>query len=94
VSVLFIFHPTVSLSSLDMAAEESPPWWSRFPPPQRTPQLYSKENLLRQFQILGDILSAGTLIIDVRTPSANDISNKHVLKNSKRSGVRTTKAVA
>jgi hypothetical protein len=48
-----------------MAAEE-PPWWSKFPEPQRTPQVYSRENLLRQFQILGDVLNAGTLIIDVR----------------------------
>lgn len=50
-----------------MASEEEPPWWSKFPEPTVTPQMYSKENLLGQFQIFGDILNAGTLIIDVRS---------------------------
>jgi hypothetical protein len=37
-----------------------------FPPPTLTAPLYPKEDLLRQFNILQDILNAGTLLIDVR----------------------------
>jgi len=48
-----------------MQAEEKP-WWSVFPAPQRTAPVYPKENLLRQFNILQDVLNAGTLLIDVR----------------------------
>jgi len=48
-----------------MAAEE-PPWHAAFPTPTRAPPTYPKADLLRQFTILGDILNAGTLLIDVR----------------------------
>jgi len=37
-----------------------------FPPPTTECQRIPKERLLTQFQILGDILNAGTLLIDVR----------------------------
>jgi len=46
--------------------QEQSQWWTAFPAPTRTAQLYSRENLLRQFNVLGDILNAGTLLIDVR----------------------------
>lgn len=48
-----------------MQAEEKP-WWEAFPKPERTARVYPKENLLRQFNILQDLLNAGTLLIDVR----------------------------
>ncbi|KIW07928.1 uncharacterized protein PV09_01835 [Verruconis gallopava] len=57
---------TIALRHRSTMAAEEPPWWSKFPQPERSPPLYSKEDLLRQFQILGDVLNAGTLIIDVR----------------------------
>jgi hypothetical protein len=37
-----------------------------FPPPRSTAPIMPKEQLLQQFAILGDILTAGTLLIDVR----------------------------
>lgn len=46
--------------------QEEPPWWEKFPVATRTAPVYSKETLLRQSAILGDILNAGTLLIDVR----------------------------
>jgi arsenical-resistance protein 2 len=46
--------------------QEEAPWWEKFPVATRTAPTYSKETLLRQFNILGDILNAGTLLIDVR----------------------------
>ena len=55
-----------------MQAEEKP-WWAAFPTPERTATVYPKENLLRQFNILQDILNAGTLLIDVRR---NDYEGK------------------
>jgi|ERR1700761_349054 len=36
------------------------------PPPTTECQRIPKEQLIRQYQILGDILDAGTLLIDVR----------------------------
>jgi arsenical-resistance protein 2 len=36
------------------------------PPPTTECERIAKEQLIRQFQILGDILNAGTLLIDVR----------------------------
>jgi hypothetical protein len=41
---------------------------SQFPIPEPTTtcQVIPKEQLLRQYQILGDVLNAGTLLIDVR----------------------------
>jgi arsenical-resistance protein 2 len=36
------------------------------PPPTTECQRLPKEQLIRQFQVLGDILNAGTLLIDVR----------------------------
>lgn len=47
-------------------ATEEPPWHAVFPTPTRSPPTYPKADLLRQFAILGDILNAGTLLIDVR----------------------------
>jgi arsenical-resistance protein 2 len=47
-------------------AQEEPPWHAAFPPPTRTAPLFKKEDLLRQISILGDLLNAGTLLIDVR----------------------------
>jgi arsenical-resistance protein 2 len=47
-------------------AQEELPWYASLPTPTRTASLYPKEDLLRQFNILGDILNAGTLLIDVR----------------------------
>jgi arsenical-resistance protein 2 len=47
-----------------MQVEEK--WWAVFPAPQRTAPVYPNENLLRQFNILQDVLNAGTLLIDVR----------------------------
>lgn len=47
-------------------SQEEAPWWHKFPAATRTAPLYTKETLLRQFTILGDILNAGTLLIDVR----------------------------
>lgn len=47
--------------------QEEVPWWDKFSTlGSRDAPLYSKETLLRQFNILGDILNAGTLLIDVR----------------------------
>ncbi|KAF2403924.1 hypothetical protein EJ06DRAFT_505356 [Trichodelitschia bisporula] len=46
--------------------QEEQPWWASLPPPVQTAPLYKKENLLRQYAIIGDILNAGTLLIDVR----------------------------
>lgn len=47
--------------------QEEAPWWEKFSDlGTRTAPIYSKETLLRQFNILGDILNAGTLLIDVR----------------------------
>jgi len=46
--------------------QEETPWWEKFPTATRTAPVYPKETLLRQFTILGDILNAGTLLIDVR----------------------------
>ncbi|QDS68289.1 hypothetical protein FKW77_010653 [Venturia effusa] len=47
--------------------QEEAPWWEKFSAlGARTAPSYSKETLLRQFNILGDILNAGTLLIDVR----------------------------
>jgi arsenical-resistance protein 2 len=37
-----------------------------FPPPRSTVPFLAKEKLLQQFAFLGDILTAGTLLIDVR----------------------------
>ena len=58
-----------------MQAEEKP-WWSVFPAPQRTAPVYPKENLLRQFNILQDVLNAGTLLIDVRRTDYEGTQNK------------------
>jgi arsenical-resistance protein 2 len=49
-----------------MAQQEEVPWHAGLPPPTRTAPLYKKEQLLSQFNILGDLLNAGTLFIDVR----------------------------
>jgi len=38
----------------------------QYPPPQSVAQLMKKEQLQRQFAILGDILNAGTLLVDLR----------------------------
>jgi arsenical-resistance protein 2 len=37
-----------------------------FPPPKSTAAILPKEQLVRQFAFLGDILTAGTLLVDVR----------------------------
>jgi len=37
-----------------------------FPPPKSTAAFLPKEQLVRQFAFLGDILTAGTLLVDVR----------------------------
>src|ERR1700761_5255170 len=47
-------------------AQEEAPWYASLPTPVRAAPLYPKEDLLRQFMILGDMLNAGTLLIDVR----------------------------
>jgi arsenical-resistance protein 2 len=43
-----------------------PPWYAGLPEPTRTAPPQKKEQLLMQFNILGDLLNAGTLFIDVR----------------------------
>jgi len=37
-----------------------------FPPPRSTAELIGRDALARQFTVLGDLLNAGTLLIDVR----------------------------
>jgi arsenical-resistance protein 2 len=39
---------------------------TQFPPPQTVAPRINKEQLLRQFAVLGDILNAGTLMVDLR----------------------------
>lgn len=39
---------------------------SRFPQPRSTAPIIERERLVQQFMILGDLLNAGTLLVDVR----------------------------
>lgn len=47
-------------------ATEEPPWHAAFPEPTVTAPTFKKENLVRLYQTLGDVLSAGLLLIDLR----------------------------
>ncbi|KAF2099432.1 hypothetical protein NA57DRAFT_55402 [Rhizodiscina lignyota] len=47
-------------------ASEGQPWYAAFPEPTETAPIFKKENLLRLFQTLGDVLEAGMLLIDLR----------------------------
>ena len=66
-STIFLSKVLLSISNcIHIMQAEEKPWWSVFPAPHRTAPVYPKENLLREFNILQDVLNAGTLLIDVR----------------------------
>ena len=48
-----------------MASDEQP-WYKAFPEPTETATSFKKENVLRLFHTIGDILNAGMLLIDLR----------------------------
>lgn len=49
-----------------MAQQDETPWHAAFPAPTTTAPTFAKDQLLRFYQMLGDILEAGMLLIDLR----------------------------